>query len=216
MKTAIWLCIPNNPTGIHITDSELRAFLDRVPEDVFVVLDEAYYEYVTAEDYFDARAIIKQYKNVIVLRTFSKIYGLAAFRVGYGFADASLIAQLDPVREPFNVNSLGQQAAAAAISDQSFIEMCSSKNKEGLEQFYAFCKEENLDYYPSEANFILIDFKCDSNELFEYFNVKRLHRPIGCSAWRSRHCPRNSRFKRTKRRCQMRAMKSFLTETVKR
>ncbi|OKL37986.1 histidinol-phosphate transaminase [Domibacillus mangrovi] len=211
----VWLCSPNNPTGIHITDSELRAFLDRVPQDVFVVLDEAYYEYVTAEDYFDAREIIKQYKNVIVLRTFSKIYGLAAFRIGYGFADESLIAQLDPVREPFNVNSLGQQAAAAAISDQSFIEMCSSENKAGLEQFYAFCKEENLDYYPSEANFILIDFKCDSNELFEYLMSKGYIVRSGAALG----VPGTVRVtigSKEQNEGVMKAMKSFLTETVKR
>ncbi|OMP65859.1 histidinol-phosphate transaminase [Domibacillus epiphyticus] len=211
----VWLCSPNNPTGIHITDTQLRAFLDSVPDDVFVVLDEAYYEYVTADDYYDALEIVKQYKNVIVLRTFSKIYGLAAFRVGYGFADESLIAQIDPVREPFNVNSLGQKAAAAGISDQSFIEMCRTENKAGLEQFYAFCREEKLEYYPSEANFILIDFKCDSNELFEYLMSKGYIVRSGAALG----IPGTVRVtvgSKEQNEGVMKAMKSFLAETVKR
>lgn len=164
----VWLCSPNNPTGTYIPDSQLRAFLSRVPEHVLVVLDEAYYEYVTAEDYYDALSIVNEYRNVIVLRTFSKIYGLAAFRVGYGVANEELIATLDPVREPFNVNTLAQKAAVAAVSDQAFIESCRTANKAGLEQFYAFCRDNGLSYYPSEANFVLIDFGCDSDDVFTY------------------------------------------------
>lgn len=211
----VWLCSPNNPTGIHITDTQLRAFLDGVPENVFVVLDEAYYEYVTAEDYYDALEIIREYKNVIVLRTFSKVYGLAAFRVGYGFADAALIAQLEPVREPFNVNSLGQKAAAAALGDQLFIDQCRTANKEGLEQFYAFCRENNLKYYPSEANFILIDFNCDSDQLFEYLMSKGYIVRSG-SALGLPGTVRVTVGSTEQNEGVMEAMKSFLAETVKR
>ncbi|OES44491.1 histidinol-phosphate transaminase [Domibacillus iocasae] len=211
----VWLCSPNNPTGIHITDVQLRGFLDRVPEEVLVVLDEAYFEYVTADDYYNALEIIKEYKNVLVLRTFSKVYGLAAFRVGYGFADESLITQLEPVREPFNVNSLGQKAAAAGLSDQAFIDQCRTANKEGLEQFYAFCRENGLDYYPSEANFILIDFKCDSNELFEYLMSKGYIVRSGAALG----IPGTVRVtvgSKEQNEGVMSAMKSFLAETVKR
>ncbi|WNS82088.1 histidinol-phosphate transaminase [Domibacillus sp. DTU_2020_1001157_1_SI_ALB_TIR_016] len=211
----VWLCSPNNPTGVHITDVQLRGFLDRVPEGVLIVLDEAYYEYVTASDYYDALEIIKEYKNVIVLRTFSKVYGLAAFRVGYGIADESLIAQLDPVREPFNVNSVGQVAAAAALSDQSFIEQCRTANKEGLEQFYAFCRENNLAFHPSEANFILIDFNCDSNELFEYLMSKGYIVRSGAALG----IPGTVRVtvgSKEQNEGVIEAMKSFLAETVKR
>ncbi|WP_050180722.1 histidinol-phosphate transaminase [Domibacillus robiginosus] len=211
----VWLCSPNNPTGIHITDLQLRGFLNRVPEGVLVVLDEAYYEYVTASDYYNSLEIIKEYKNVIVLRTFSKIYGLAAFRVGYGFASEELIAQIDPVREPFNVNSLGQMAAAAALSDQSFVEECCAANKEGLEQFYAFCRENNLDFYPSEANFILIDFNCDSNELFEYLMSKGYIVRSGAALG----IPGTVRVtvgSKQQNEGVIEAMKSFLAEIVKR
>ncbi|OXS80272.1 histidinol-phosphate transaminase [Domibacillus enclensis] len=211
----VWLCSPNNPTGVYITDVQLRGFLDRVPEGVFVVLDEAYYEYVTADDYYNALDIIKEYSNVIVLRTFSKVYGLAAFRVGYGMANESLIAQLDPVREPFNVNSLAQKAAGAAIGDQEFIDNCRAANKEGLEQFYAFCQENGLSYYPSEANFILIDFNCDSNELFEYLMSKGYIVRSGAALG----IPGTVRVtvgSTEQNNGVLNAMKSFLAETVKR
>lgn len=215
-QTAIvWLCSPNNPTGVYITDVQLRGFLDRVPEGVLVVLDEAYYEYVTASDYYNALDIIKEYKNVIVLRTFSKVYGLASFRVGYGFADESLIAQIDPVREPFNVNSLAQKAAASALSDQSFIEQCRTANKEGLNQFYAFCRDNNLSFYPSEANFVLIDFNCDSNELFEYLMSKGYIVRSGAALG----IPGTVRVtvgSKEQNEGVIGAMKSFLAETVKR
>ncbi len=211
----VWLCSPNNPTGIHITETQLRTFLNEVPESVLVVLDEAYYEYVTADDYYNALEIIKDYSNIIVLRTFSKVYGLAAFRIGYGFADASLIAKLEPVREPFNVNSLAQKAASAAVGDQEFIAECRSANKQGLNQFYAFCEENNLRYYPSEANFILIDFNCDSNQLFEYLMSKGYIVRSG-SALGIPGTVRVTVGSTKQNEGVIEAMKSFLEETVKR
>lgn len=164
----VWLCSPNNPTGVYIKGESLIKFLNSVPENVLVVLDEAYYEYVTADDYYDSIKLLENYKNLIVLRTFSKIYGLASLRVGYGVADSSVISAIEPVREPFNVNTFGQIAATAAIKDQAFVEDCKQKNRAGLEQFYKFCAEQNLDYYPSQGNFILIDMKLDGNEVFQY------------------------------------------------
>jgi histidinol-phosphate aminotransferase len=168
-KTAVvWLCSPNNPTGTYINSQDLTQFLKKVSDDVLVVLDEAYYEYVEAEDYYDALTLIQEYKNLIVLRTFSKIYGLASFRVGYGVAEESLIQTLEPAREPFNVNTMAQVAAIAAIKDQDFVKRCKKANLAGLQQFYQFCDEHQLDYYPSSGNFILIDFACDGNEVFQY------------------------------------------------
>jgi histidinol-phosphate aminotransferase len=166
--TVVWLCSPNNPTGIYIKEEELIAFLARVPSDVLVVLDEAYFEYVTADDFHDSLRLLEQYKNVIVLRTFSKIYGLASFRVGYGIAHEETIAALEPVREPFNVNTLAQVAAIAALDDKEFIERCIQENTAGLEQFYQFCDEAGLGYYPSQGNFILIDFAADGQEVFQF------------------------------------------------
>lgn len=166
--TVVWLCSPNNPTGVYITEEELTAFMARVPDDVLVVLDEAYFEYVTAEDYHDSLRLLEQYKNLIILRTFSKIYGLASFRVGYGIAREDTIRALEPVREPFNVNTLAQAAAIAALDDQKFIDECKKENKAGLQQFYEFCDQAGLGYYPSQGNFILIDFKADGQEVFQF------------------------------------------------
>ncbi|CAM4060836.1 histidinol-phosphate transaminase [Mesobacillus thioparans] len=166
--SVVWLCSPNNPTGIHITEEELTAFMARIPDDVLVVLDEAYFEYVTAENYHDSMRLLQQYKNLIILRTFSKIYGLASFRVGYGIAHEDTIRALEPVREPFNVNSLAQAAAIAALSDQAFIDECRRENRAGLQQFYDFCDHAGLKYYPSEGNFILIDLNRNGQEVFQF------------------------------------------------
>jgi histidinol-phosphate aminotransferase len=166
--SVVWVCSPNNPTGTYNSESSLVEFLKQVPEDVLVVLDEAYYEYVIAEDYYDALELAKQFNNLIVLRTFSKIYGLASFRVGYGIANANLIQTLEPIREPFNVNTLGQIATQAAIKDQDFVTNCNIRNREGLELLYAFCEEHGLNYFPSQTNFVLVDFKVDGNEVFQY------------------------------------------------
>ncbi len=168
----IWLCSPNNPTGTYIQEQKLLSFLDKVPSRILVVLDEAYYEYVTAEDYYDSIALTRKYKNLIVLRTFSKIYGLAALRVGYGAANRAIIKALEPAREPFNVNSLAQMAAKTAISDQKFVKECRETNRQGLAQFYDFCERNQLDYYPSQTNFILIDFKVDGDKIFQYLLEK--------------------------------------------
>lgn len=164
----VWVCSPNNPTGVYIPKDDLVSFLDQVPEETLVVLDEAYYEYVVADDYYDSIELVKKYNNLIVLRTFSKIYGLAAFRVGYGISSEANIRALEPVREPFNVNTLAQVVATAALKDQEFVKTCRVKNREGMEQYVQFCKEYQLSYFPSQANFILVDFQMDANEVFQY------------------------------------------------
>ena len=168
----VWLCSPNNPTGEYIPSDELLPFLKQVPKDVLVVFDAAYYEYVTAEDYPELLPLINQFDNLIILHTFSKIYGMAALRIGYGIANSHIIRMLEPAREPFNVNALAQKAAIAAIGDQQFILECKQKSREGLRQYYEFCKSHKLDYYPSQANFILMDTGYDGNEVFQYLMKK--------------------------------------------
>ncbi|AWQ13770.1 histidinol-phosphate transaminase [Bacillus velezensis] len=163
----IWVCNPNNPTGTYTSEQELIAFLNRVPEHILVVLDEAYYEYVTAEDYPESIPLLKQYANVMILRTFSKAYGLAALRVGYGIADEALIRQIEPAREPFNTSRIGQASALAALDDQTFIQECVEKNKAGLKQYYDFAETHGLTCYPSQTNFVLIDFNRPADELFQ-------------------------------------------------
>jgi histidinol-phosphate aminotransferase len=168
----VWVCSPNNPTGTYVTESKLLAFLEKVPSHVLVVLDEAYYEYVAADDYYDSIELTRSYPNLIVLRTFSKIYGLASLRVGYGVANKSIVQALEPAREPFNVNSFGQVAAIAALQDQEFVQHCKEKNQQGLIQFYDFCKQHDLEFYPSQTNFILIDINADANEGFQFLLEK--------------------------------------------
>lgn len=168
----IWLCSPNNPTGTYIPEEALLSFLENVPSDILVVLDEAYYEYVVADDYYDSISLTRKYPNLIVLRTFSKIYGLAALRIGYGVANSEIIKALEPAREPFNVNSFGQAAAIAAIEDSEFVQACKEKNRKGLELFYQFCEKHKLEFYPTQTNFILIDFKVDGDKVFQYLLEK--------------------------------------------
>lgn len=165
--TVLWVCTPNNPTGTYVKKQALIDFLSNVPKHVLVVVDEAYYEYVVAEDYPQTVPLLRDYPNLMILRTFSKAYGLAALRIGYGIANADLIQKIEPAREPFNTSRVAQAAAIAALEDPEFITECINKNKQGLKQFYQFCEELKLDYYPSEGNFILIDFKRDSDEVFQ-------------------------------------------------
>ncbi|TLS35905.1 histidinol-phosphate transaminase [Pseudalkalibacillus caeni] len=165
----VWLCTPNNPTGVYIKEADLLPFLNKVPKDVLVVCDEAYAEYVTADDYPDTIALLDKFPNLIILRTFSKAYGLAALRVGYGIANESVIQTIEPAREPFNTSRIAQAAAVAAMGDQEFVQACKKKNQEGLQQFYTFCEEFSLDYYESQGNFILIGFGNKSgDEVFDY------------------------------------------------
>lgn len=163
----VWVCTPNNPTGGIVPANELKAFLAKVPQDVLVVLDEAYFEYVDNEAHESSIPYISAYPNIIILRTFSKAYGLAGFRVGYGIANADVIAQLDPVRAPFNNTVLSHKVATVAIKDQDFIEKCRELNKEGRAQYVAFCEKHDLHYYKSETNFILFNVKANSNIVFQ-------------------------------------------------
>ncbi|MET1015076.1 MAG: aminotransferase class I/II-fold pyridoxal phosphate-dependent enzyme, partial [Paenisporosarcina sp.] len=165
--TVVWLCSPNNPTGNLIQQAKLDQFISNVSPEVLIVLDEAYVEYITDKEYRNSITYLPKYKNVVILRTFSKVYGLASFRIGYAIAHEELIANLDPLREPFNTTSLSQGVAIAALSDQSFVEHSRAVNKQGIAQFESFCLKHNLFMYPTQANFVLIDIKTDSDKIFE-------------------------------------------------
>ncbi len=165
--SVVWVCNPNNPTGTLVSDEELSAFLAKVPEDVFVVLDEAYIEYVNTSKFKDTLHYFRDYKNLILLRTFSKAYGLASFRVGYGIAQADVIAKLDPVRAPFNNTILSQSVAQIALADQEYIKSCREANEIGKKQYVAFCEKHNLHYFPSQTNFIMFEVKTSSQVVFE-------------------------------------------------
>ena len=162
----VWVCNPNNPTGTIVSDEALSNFIAKVPSDVLIVLDEAYVEYITSEAHKPTLHYFREYPNVILLRTFSKAYGLASFRVGYGIAQAETIAKLDPVRAPFNNTILSQHVAIEALKDQEFIVACREANEKGKQQYYTWCKERGLNYFPSETNFVLFEVKADSQLVF--------------------------------------------------
>ncbi|SFS94601.1 histidinol-phosphate transaminase [Marininema halotolerans] len=168
----VWICNPNNPTGTMISGEELTSFMKKVPPHVLVVLDEAYEEYVVDSNYPDGIHEVLKDPRVIVLRTFSKIYGLAAFRIGYGVMDPRLIQEMNRVREPFNVNRLAQRAAVAGLEDQDFVKKCRDTNREGLALFEKQLNKWNLSYFPSQGNFILMDTERDANEVFQALLAK--------------------------------------------
>jgi len=163
----IWLCNPNNPTGTIITREEQDAFLKAVPADIVVVLDEAYYEFARGEDYPESLPLLDQYPNLIILRTFSKAYGLASLRVGYGAASSEMISYLNRIRPPFNVNTLAQTAAAAALDDQEFVAKTLSENQQGLAALYSAFDQLKLNYVKSRANFIWVETPLPSGEMFQ-------------------------------------------------
>lgn len=163
----IFICNPNNPTGTIIRGRELEAFLRAVPPEILVVFDEAYCEYVTDPEYLDTIELVKQgMPNVLVLRTFSKIYGLAGLRVGYGIGHKNIIAALNRVREPFNVNLLAQAAGVRAINDLAHVRASRETNAAGKNYLYQEFDNLGLKYTPSETNFIWVDTGKDCKELF--------------------------------------------------
>ena len=163
----IFIANPNNPTGTLVTKSAVDKFMDRIPPSVVVVFDEAYNEYVTHPEKPDLRPYVREGRNVVILRTFSKAYGLAGLRVGYGMARPEIIGLLNRVRSPFNVNVLAQAAAAAAVSDREHIKQTVSLNTEGRLFLYEAFTKMGLDYVPSEANFVIVDVRRDSREVFD-------------------------------------------------
>ncbi|MBM7552469.1 histidinol-phosphate transaminase [Thalassobacillus pellis] len=164
----LWLCTPNNPTGAHISSDEMEKVLSECPEHVLIVIDEAYYEYMDASDAFDAVGAIGKHPNLIVLRTFSKAYGLAGLRIGYGIAAKELIATLDPAREPFNTSTIAQAAAILALDDKEFLNDSIARNKENREMMMKFCKVNDLGFYDTQANFMLIHLPVSGDSLFQH------------------------------------------------
>lgn len=153
------ICIanPNNPTGTWLSAEAIDAFLAQVPKHILVVLDEAYFEYVEESDYPDGVARLPQYPNVIVARTFSKMYGLSGLRVGYAISSIEIADVLNRVRQPFNCNSLALVAAEAALDDHEYVAESLRINRQGLQQVGAGLTELGLEIIPSVTNFIAFD-----------------------------------------------------------
>ena len=163
----LFVCNPNNPTGTMVSAEEVERLLSRVPADVVVVFDEAYFEYVRSQQFPDSMGYVKQGRNVIVLRTFSKIYGLAGLRIGYGMTTAEITKLLNRIRPPFNTNSLAQRAALAALGDDVHVAQSRAVNAAGMKQVVKGLTELGLAPIPSEANFVLVDVGRDGRAVFE-------------------------------------------------
>lgn len=161
----LFLCRPNNPTGGVFPEEALRAAMDRVPASTLVVLDEAYREFDSTP--FDSRALVLDYPNVIVTRTFSKIYGMAGLRLGYGVMRPELIAPIYTARDPFSVNLPAVAAGMAALDDAEHLERTRELTRQGKAFLYAALERLGLPYVPTEANFILFDVQRPAAEVFD-------------------------------------------------
>jgi len=163
----VWICNPNNPTGTIVTKDELDAFMAKVPAHVLVVLDEAYCEYIDDPAYPNGIEYVKRHPNVISLRTFSKIYGLASLRIGYGIGRPEIIRYINQVREPFNTTRYAQAAAKAALEDTAFIAECKRRNAEGLAYLKAEFDRLGLRYFEPYGNFVMFDTGIPSQKVFD-------------------------------------------------
>ena len=163
----IWICNPNNPTGTIVSRSAMEQFMKQVPSSVMVVLDEAYMEFVTDPDCAQGLELLKRYPNVVILRTFSKIYGLATLRIGYGIGRAEVIRSINQVREPFNTTGFAQKAALAALADSEFIERCREANRAGIAFMESEFRRLGLKSFPAHGNFILVDVQRDAKTVYE-------------------------------------------------
>lgn len=163
---AVFIANPNNPTGTYVSKAEVDDFLKGLPERVVVIFDEAYLEFVDSPDFPKSLSYFRQGKNVIILRTFSKIYGLAGLRIGYGIAAEELIRYMERCRQPFNVNTLAQEAARAALDDRDFLKKAQRLAWAGKKYLYRELNKLKIDYISSTANFILINIGQDGLAIF--------------------------------------------------
>lgn len=179
----VFVANPNNPTGTFLPAKEIEAFIEQVPSNVVVVIDEAYNEFLTPEQQYDAIAWVRKYPNVIVSRSFSKAYGLAGLRIGYGVAQNNITDLLNRIRQPFNVNSLAQAAAIAALADVEFLKKCYELNRAGYAQLTAAFEQMGLHYLPSSGNFVLVkvgdDVDAGAKVNLELLKAGVIVRPVG-------------------------------------
>ena len=176
----IFVANPNNPTGTVLGAGPLRSFIERVPETALVVIDEAYFEYVSCRDYPDTSRWLVDFPNLVVTRTFSKVFGLAGLRVGYSLSRPEIAEILNRVRQPFNVNSIAQVAAIAALDDSAHLEESISVNAQGLVELAAACDRLGLRYVPSVCNFLLVNMGRPAMPVYEELLRRSLIvRPVG-------------------------------------
>ncbi len=163
----VFIANPNNPTGTLLAADELEAFIAGLPTEVICVLDEAYYEYVEPAERPDSVAWLNKYPNLLITRTFSKAYGLAGLRVGYGLASAEMTDLLNRVRQPFNNNSLALAAAEAALADDDYLQQAVALNNAGMRQLERAFQALKLEWIPSAGNFVSVDFKREAQPIYQ-------------------------------------------------
>ena len=163
----IYIANPNNPTGNFLTSQEIEDFLAEVPQNVIVVLDEAYTEFTRSEERVDSFRLLKKYSNLIISRSLSKAYGLAGLRIGYAVSNPEIADLLNRVRQPFNCNSLALTAAVAVMNDDEFVEKVAENNRSEMKRYEDFCLYHQLEYIPSKGNFITIDFKQPAAPIYD-------------------------------------------------
>jgi len=161
----IFIGNPDNPAGTYVTQRQVENFLRGVPKSTLVFFDEAYFEYVQAKDYPDTLNLMKKYPNVMTIRTFSKMYGLAGLRVGYGIANREIIDILNRLREPFNVNSMAQAAAVAVLGDEAYYRRIAKEVNEQRQYLYRSFENRGISYEISFTNFILVHVGGDSSQV---------------------------------------------------
>nr|WP_283777832.1 histidinol-phosphate transaminase [Sansalvadorimonas sp. 2012CJ34-2] len=175
----IFIANPNNPTGTWLLHSAIDAFLAKIPEHVLVVLDEAYCEYIEEPEYPNGLQWLNQYPNLVVTRTFSKIYGLAGLRIGFSVSSQEIAGVLNRVRQPFNVNSLALAAAEKALDDDEYVKRSRDLNRKGLADLEQGLKALGLDFIPSLGNFITFDTGSSGDKVFqELLKLGVIVRPI--------------------------------------
>ncbi len=175
----VWIANPNNPTGNFLPYAEIRAFMQSVPSNVTVVLDEAYNEYLPPAERADTVAWLGEYPNLVITRTFSKIYGLAGLRVGFAVAAAEIADLMNRVRQPFNVNNLAVAAACAALDDHLFVAESYELNRRGMEQIVAGLKHLGLEHIPSHGNFVTFSVNDGATVNQKLLKQGVIVRPIG-------------------------------------
>jgi len=176
----VFIANPNNPTGTWFSRGELRAFMKAIPEQVIVVLDEAYFEYVEQENYPDGIKLLAEYDNLVVTRTFSKIYGLAALRIGYSASSDAIAELLNRARQPFNVNAFAQEAALTALDDTEYVSRSRNLNNIGLQQLEEAFDDMGLNYIDSVGNFICVDVGPDAMGVYDgLLRAGVIVRPVG-------------------------------------
>lgn len=163
----IFICNPNNPTGAVVSREDFGRFLDALPEDLVVVVDEAYIQFVRDPQCAQGLDFMANGTPVVVLRTFSKAYGLAGLRVGYGVMPKEVADVLNKVRMPFNANAVAHAAAEAALDDEAFLRQSIDLAHQSLDMLYAELDKRGIGYHPSQANFFLVDVTRDANQVFE-------------------------------------------------